>query len=113
MRAFLPFTTLTIPDGYVDFVEGKSMGSANRYPRDGASRLTTMSSSMPLGLSTTPRLILRSDPSLPQGSLIQLTDHRHGAGCVCASAAGRSDPTDGLVAPEAFHAQALVRWQRG
>jgi hypothetical protein len=70
-RVFLPFTTMTIPEGHIDFVE-----DSPRMPqldvRGTAQALDYEVQAYAFGPLSERRLILRSDPPLPQDALIQL-----------------------------------------
>ena len=70
-RVFLPFTTMTIPNGHLDFVEGNPwMPQLNI--RGTAQALDYEVEAYAFGSLDKRQLILRSDPPLPQDSLIQL-----------------------------------------
>ncbi|MGB8463876.1 MAG: translocation/assembly module TamB domain-containing protein, partial [Terrimicrobiaceae bacterium] len=70
-RVFLPFTTMTIPDGRIDFVEDSPwMPQLNL--RGTAQALDYEVQAYAFGPLNERRLILRSEPPLPQDSLIQL-----------------------------------------
>ena len=70
-RVFLPFTTMTIPDGHLDFVEDNPwMPQLNM--RGTAQALDYEVEAYAFGPLDKRQLILRSDPPLPQDSLIQL-----------------------------------------
>ena len=101
VRAFLPFTTLTIPDGYVDFVEASPW--VPRIDIHGTARALDYDVQLyAFGTLSAPRLILRSDPSLPQGSLIQLLTTGMVPGVYAQAPLVGPDPSDGLVAPGGF-----------
>jgi hypothetical protein len=70
-RAFLPFTTVSIPEGYIDFVE-ESPWMPQLDVRGTAHALDYQVQAYALGPLSERRLILRSDPPLPQDALIQL-----------------------------------------
>ena len=70
-RAFLPFTTVTIPDGHLEFVEGSPwIPQLNIHGT--ARALDYEVQAYAFGPLNERRLILRSEPPLPQESLIQL-----------------------------------------
>ena len=70
-RVFLPFTTMTIPNGQLDFVGDKPwMPQLN--VRGTAQALDYKVEAYAFGPLDKRQLILRSDPPLPQDSLIQL-----------------------------------------
>lgn len=71
VRAFLPFTALNIPDGHLDFVEG-SPWIPQLDVRGTAQALDYSVQAYAFGPLSERRLILRSDPPLPQDSLVSL-----------------------------------------
>ena len=101
VRAFLPFTTLTISDGYLEFVEESPW--IPRLNIHGTARALDYDVQLyAFGSLDEPRLILRSDPSLPQGSLIQLLTTGMVPGVYAQAAFTGPHATDGLVAPGVF-----------
>ena len=100
-RAFLPFTTLTISDGYLEFVEESPW--IPRLNIHGAARALDYDVQLyAFGPLDEGRLILRSDPSLPQQSLIQLLTTGMVPGVYAQTALDGPQPTDGLVASSVF-----------
>jgi hypothetical protein len=70
-RAFLPFTTMTIPEGHLEFVEESPW--IPRLNIHGTARALDYDvQAFAFGPLDERRLILRSEPSLPQEALIQL-----------------------------------------
>ena len=111
VRAFLPFTTLTIPDGYLEFVEESPWIPRTGYPRDRPSarlRCPTLCLWTSRRAAVNPAL----RPIAAAGIAYSVVDHRHGAGCVCSSSANRSARDGWFASSRRFHAQAVVRWQR-
>jgi TamB, inner membrane protein subunit of TAM complex len=101
VRAFLPFTTLTIPDAYVEFVEESPW--VPRLDIHGMARALDYDVQLyAFGPLDEPRLILRSDPSLPQGSLIQLLTTGMVPGVYAQAPVVGPHATNGLVAPGVF-----------
>ena len=110
-RAFLPFTTLTISDGYLEFVEESPW--IPRLDIHGTARALDYDVQLyAFGPLDEARLILRSDPSLPQESLIQLLTTGMVPGVYAQTALVGPHATDGLVAPGVFARKSVVRWQR-
>jgi hypothetical protein len=70
-RAFLPFTTLSIPDGHLEFVESHPW-TPFLDVHGTAHALDYEVQAYAFGPLDERRLILRSNPSLPQESLVQL-----------------------------------------
>jgi TamB, inner membrane protein subunit of TAM complex len=104
VRAFLPFTTLTIPDGYLEFVEESPW--IPHLDIHGIARALDYDVQLyAFGRLDEPRLILRSDPSLPQASLIQLLTTGMVPGVYAQAAPIGPHPTDGLLAPGVFTRQ--------
>ncbi|HEY5707651.1 MAG TPA: translocation/assembly module TamB domain-containing protein [Terrimicrobiaceae bacterium] len=71
VQAFLPFTTMTIPSGHLDFAES-SPWMPQLNVRGSARALDYEVQAYAFGPLDKRQLILRSDPPLPQDSLIQL-----------------------------------------
>jgi hypothetical protein len=104
VRAFLPFTTLSIPDGYLEFIEESPW--VPRLNIHGIARALDYDVQLyAFGPLDEPRLILRSDPSLPQASLIQLLTAGMAPGVYAEAALGGPHATDGLTAPGVFTRQ--------
>jgi hypothetical protein len=101
VHASLPFTTLTIPDGYLEFVEESPW--IPRLNIHGMARALDYDVQLyAFGPLDEPRLILRSDPSLPQGSLIQLLTTGMVPGVFAQAPVVGPHATDGLLAPGVF-----------
>lgn len=99
-RAFLPFTTVTIPEGHLEFGEGSPwIPLLNIHGT--ARALDYQVQAYAFGPFDERRLILRADPPLPQESLIQLLTTGMAPGVY--SAAGVNGPSaSGLVPSRAF-----------
>ncbi len=101
VHASLPFTMLTIPDGYLEFVEESPwIPRVNIHAM--ARALDYDVQLYAFGSLDEPRLILRSDPSLPQGSLIQLLSTGMVPGVYAQAPLVGPHVTDGLQAPGVF-----------
>jgi hypothetical protein len=96
-RVFLPFTTMTIPDGYLDFVEG-SPWMPQLNVRGTAQALDYEVQAYAFGPLDKRQLILRSDPPLPQDSLIQLLTTGMAPGVYAGTEFGEM-PEPGSMAP--------------
>jgi hypothetical protein len=95
-RAFLPFTTVTIPEGRLDFVESQPWiplldvhGTAHALDYE--------VQAYAFGSLDERRLILRSNPPLPQESLVQLLTTGMTPGVYAQSALGGSPVSGGLA----------------
>jgi TamB, inner membrane protein subunit of TAM complex len=96
-RVFLPFTTMIIRDGYLDFVEvGPWMPQLN--VRGTAQALDYEVQAYAFGPLDKRQLILRSDPPLPQDSLIQLLTTGMAPGVYAGTEFGEM-PGPGSIAP--------------
>jgi hypothetical protein len=96
-RVFLPFTTMTIPNGHLDFVEDNPwMPQLNI--RGTAQALDYEVEAYAFGSLDKRQLILRSDPPLPQDSLIQLLTTGMAPG-VYAETGFAETPRSGGLAP--------------
>jgi translocation and assembly module TamB len=101
VQASLPFTTLTIPDGHLEFVEESPW--IPRLNIHGVARALDYDVQLyAFGSLDEPRLILRSDPSLPQGSLIQMLSTGMVPGVYAQAPLVGPHVTDGLQAPGVF-----------
>ncbi len=96
-RAFLPFTTVTIPEGHLAFVEENPW--IPQLDIHGAARaLDYEVQAYAFGPLNERRLILRSDPSLPQESLIQLLTTGMTPGVYAQTAFDMSPASGGVAA---------------
>jgi TamB, inner membrane protein subunit of TAM complex len=95
-RAFLPFTTITIPDGHLEFKEQNPwMPQLNIH---GTARALDYEVQVyAFGTLDERRLILRSDPPLPQESLIQLLTTGMTPGVYAQSAFGAFQAPESLT----------------
>jgi hypothetical protein len=100
-RAFLPFTTLSIPDGHLEFVE-QSPWNPLLNIHGTAHALDYEVQAFAFGPLDEARLILRSEPSLPQESLIQLLTTGMAPSVYARTGFGEPQATEDLVAPRAF-----------
>jgi hypothetical protein len=101
VRAFLPFTTLTIPDGYLEFAEESPW--IPRLNIHGIARALDYDVQLyAFGPLDEPRLILRSDPSLPQAALIQLLTTGMVPGVYAQAPSVGPPATEGSVDPGVF-----------
>lgn len=101
-RAFLPFTTVTIPDGHLELVEDNPwIPLLNIHGT--ARALDYEVQAYAFGPLDKRRLILRSDPSLPQESLVQLLTTGMAPGVYAQTA------FDGLAAAEGLGTRASAR----
>jgi TamB, inner membrane protein subunit of TAM complex len=100
-RVFLPFTTMTIPDGHLDFVEG-SPWMPRLNVRGTAQALDYEVQAYAFGPLDKRQLILRSDPPLPQDSLIQLLTTGMAPGVYAGTEAGETPGPGGLAPLRAF-----------
>jgi hypothetical protein len=100
-RVFLPFTTMTIPDGHLDFVENRPwMPELNL--RGTARALDYEVQAYAFGPLNERRLILRSEPPLPQDSLIQLLTTGMAPGVYASMGFGEKPGPGGLAPLRAF-----------
>jgi len=100
-RAFLPFTTVTIPDGHLEFVE-ESPWMPQLNVRGTAQALDYEVQAYAFGPLDERRLILRSDPPLSQESLVQLLTTGMAPGVYAGTAPGETTGPGGLVSLHAF-----------
>jgi hypothetical protein len=100
-RVFLPLTTMTIPDGHLDFVEG-SPWMPRLNVRGTAQALDYEVQAYAFGPLDKRQLILRSDPPLPQDSLIQLLTTGMAPGVYAGTEAGETPGPGGLAPLRAF-----------
>ena len=100
-RVFLPFTTMTIPNGHLDLLEGDPwMPQLN--VRGTARALDYEVQAYAFGPLDKRQLILRSDPPLPQDSLIQLLTTGMTPGVYAGRGFGETPGPGGLVPLRAF-----------
>jgi hypothetical protein len=95
-RAFLPFTTMTIPNGHLEFVEA-SPWMPLLDVRGTARALDYEVEVYAFGPLNERRLILRSDPPLSQDSLIQLMTTGMAPGVYAGTALGHLSASESLV----------------
>ena len=100
-RVFLPFTTMTIPDGHLDFVES-SPWMPQLNVRGIAQALDYEVQAYAFGPLDKRQLILRSDPPLPQDSLIQLLTTGMAPGVYAGTEFGETPGPGGLAPLRAF-----------
>jgi TamB, inner membrane protein subunit of TAM complex len=98
-RVFFPFTTMTIPEGHLDFLEA-SPWMPQLDLRGSAQALDYEVEAYAFGPLSERRLILRSDPPLPQDALIQLLTTGMAPGVYAGAAPGEAQ--GGLAPPSGF-----------
>ena len=95
-RIFFPSTTMTIPEGHIDFLED-SPWMPQLDLRGSAQALDYKVEAYAFGPLSERRLILRSDPPLPQDALIQLLTTGMAPGVYAGTAPGEAQ--GGLAPP--------------
>ena len=95
-RIFFPFTTMTIPEGHIDFLQD-SPWMPQLDLRGTAQALDYEVEAYAFGPLSERRLILRSDPPLPQDALIQLLTTGMAPGVYAGAASGEAH--GGLAPP--------------
>ncbi|HEY5743053.1 MAG TPA: translocation/assembly module TamB domain-containing protein, partial [Terrimicrobiaceae bacterium] len=100
-RAFLPFTTMLIPRGHIEFLEASPWMPLLDF-RGMARALNYEVEAYAFGSLDERRLILRSDPPLPQEALIQLLTTGMAPAVYSESAFGHASVSSSLGSARAF-----------